>query len=99
LTRFEVQVKNAIEFSGISYKQLGKESAVHPAMISKFMKGERGLTVESVGKILDALGCMLTPPSNRFAPKPTGRPKKVIYDRDQEKPKSLIAEEGGTPKE
>ncbi len=78
MTLFEMQVRAAITFSGISYKQLGKESGVHPAMIGKFMRGERGLTLESVGKILDTLGCVLTVGKNRFAPRPIGRPRKVI---------------------
>jgi hypothetical protein len=47
-------------------------------MIGKFMRGERGLTLESVGKILDTLGCVLTVGKNRFASRPVGRPKKVV---------------------
>jgi hypothetical protein len=37
-----------------------------------------GLTVESMGKILDTLGCVLTVGKNRFALRPIGRPKKVV---------------------
>ena len=35
------------------------------------------MEVESVGKILDRLGCVLTAGKNRFAPRPFGQPKKV----------------------
>ena len=36
-----------------------------------------GLTVESMGKILDTLGCVLAVGKNRFALRPIGRPKHV----------------------
>ena len=78
MTVFEMQVRTVITLSRISYKQLGKESGVHPAMIGKFMRGERGLTLESVGKILDTLGCVLTVQGNRIASRPVGRPKKIV---------------------
>jgi hypothetical protein len=80
MTTFEMQVRAAITLCGISYKQLGKQSGVHPAMIGKFMRGERGLTVQSLGKILDSLGCVLIVGNNSFAsrPRPVGRPKKIV---------------------
>jgi transcriptional regulator with XRE-family HTH domain len=78
MTRFEERVRWAVEMSKMSYSHLGKEANVHPAQIGKFMRGEISLTTESVGKILDALGCNLGPPLNRFEPKRTGRPPKQL---------------------
>jgi hypothetical protein len=38
----------------------------------------RRLTSEGLGKILNALGCMLTAPTRRRDTKPVGRPKKPV---------------------
>jgi transcriptional regulator with XRE-family HTH domain len=78
MTMFEQAVKAAIEASGVTYSQLAKEANVDPSQVGKFMAGKRGLTTETVGRILDALGCTLTAPINRYAPKPVGRPRKYV---------------------
>ena len=44
--------------------------------IGRFMNRDRGLNSETLGRILDKLGCTLTPVINRYAPKPVGRPRK-----------------------
>ena len=56
LSDFELKVSEYIESTGVSYKELGEASGVHPSQISKFMKGERGLSSLSIGRIVDALG-------------------------------------------
>ena len=76
MTMFEQAVRAAIQASGITYSQLAKEANVDPSQVGKFMAGKRGLTTETVGRILDTLGCTLTAPINRYAPKPVGRPRK-----------------------
>ena len=48
------------------------------SQVGRFMYGERGLSSETLGKILDTLDCSLNPPRNRFTPKPIGRPRKTI---------------------
>lgn len=78
-TNFENQVRAAIEGSGLSYSRLAKEAKVDASQVGKFMAGKRGLNSETLGKILDTLGCTLGPPINRFAPKPMGRPRKYVY--------------------
>jgi transcriptional regulator with XRE-family HTH domain len=67
--------------SGISYKQLSKESGVDQSQIGKFMSGKRGLTLDTIGKIMDVLGCSLSLNVKIFSKKPIGRPKKVVFDR------------------
>lgn len=78
MTMFEQAVRAAIQASGITYSQLAKEANVDPSQVGKFMSGKRGLTTETVGRILDTLGCTLTAPINRYAPKPVGRPRKYV---------------------
>jgi transcriptional regulator with XRE-family HTH domain len=81
MTKFEMQVRRHIILSGISYKQLSKESGVDQSQIGKFMTGKRGLTLDTVGKIMDVLGCYLSPNVNIFPKRPVGRPKKLVFDR------------------
>jgi transcriptional regulator with XRE-family HTH domain len=78
MTRFEQQVREVIEASGITYAQLAEEAGVSGSQVGRFMYGERGLNSETLGKILDTLDCSLNPPRNRFTPKPIGRPRKTI---------------------
>ena len=78
MTSFEQQVRGAIEVSGIAYSQLAKEANVDAGAVSRFMSGKRGLTSDTLGRILDTLGCTLGPPINRFAPKRVGRPRKIM---------------------
>lgn len=87
MTMFEQAVRSAVQASGITYSQLAKEANVDPSQVGKFMAGKRGLTTESVGRILDALGCTLTAPINRYAPKPVGRPRIIV---DHKLPKSVV---------
>ena len=75
-SNFECMVKAYIESTGASYKQLGEQAGVHASQISKFMKGERGLSSLSIGRIVDALGCSLLPPTRKFQPPTVGRPKR-----------------------
>src|SRR4051812_6843271 len=75
-TAFEEAVRAAIQASGLTYTQLSREAKVDGTAIGRFMNRERGLNSETLGRILDKLGCTLTPVINRFAPKPVGRPRK-----------------------
>jgi transcriptional regulator with XRE-family HTH domain len=81
MTKFELQIRALITLSGISYKQLSKESGVDQSQIGKFMSGKRGLTLDTVGKIMDVLGCSLSPNVKIFSKRPVGRPKKLVFDR------------------
>ena len=78
-TAFEEAVRAAIQASGLSYTQLAKEAKVDGTSLGRFMNRERGLNSETLGRILDKLGCTLTPVINRFAPNPVGRPRKYVH--------------------
>src|SRR5271157_5110339 len=78
LSDFELKVSEYIESTGVSYKELGEAAGVHPSQISKFMKCQRGLSSLSIGRIVDALGCHLLPPTRKFQPPTVGRPKATI---------------------
>ena len=54
-------LRDAIVESGYNQNQLSKLSGVNRAQINRFVKGERTLTLESAGKIAEALGLELKP--------------------------------------
>jgi len=52
-------IRQAIRASGLSAGQLALASAVHKAVIARFLRGDRTVTVQTAGKLLAALGCEL----------------------------------------
>ena len=54
------QLRDAIRSSGLSLNQLGECCGVDRGRLSRFMRGERGLSLESVEVICKALGLCLT---------------------------------------
>src|SRR5436309_727584 len=76
---FEQQVRAAVEFSGWSYADLSKEAGVAASQIGRFMSGERGLSSEAMGKLLDSIGCTLsTPTKKRERQRKQGRHPKPV---------------------
>ena len=61
------QIKEAIRDSGKTLYRIGKESSVGPDRLSRFMRGERSLSLEAAEKICEALGLRLTdePPTRK----------------------------------
>ncbi len=57
----DAQLRTAIEESGQGQREISRGSGVSQAAISRFLKGERSLTLESASKIFDYLGVRLTP--------------------------------------
>jgi DNA-binding phage protein len=49
------QIREAIQRSGQSLNQLGKQCGVDSARLSRFMRGERGLSLDAVDAIAKAL--------------------------------------------
>jgi hypothetical protein len=62
------QLRDAIRGSGRSLTQLGKESGVPVPSLSRFMKGERTLTLPAVSKLCTTLGLELTKAKPRRRP-------------------------------
>ena len=54
------QLRKAIRDSGQSLTQLGKECQVNPSMLSRFMTGQRGLTLGAAERICKVLRLRLT---------------------------------------
>jgi transcriptional regulator with XRE-family HTH domain len=54
------QLREAIQASGLSLYQLGIDSGVGRDRLSRFMRGQRDLTVEAADKLCQALGLELT---------------------------------------
>jgi transcriptional regulator with XRE-family HTH domain len=52
-------VRNVIRDRGLSYSEVGRLAGVQPSQIGRFMKGERGLTSDSLDRICIALGLEL----------------------------------------
>jgi transcriptional regulator with XRE-family HTH domain len=53
-------IRDAIRDSGISLYQLGRMSHVDSGRLSRFMRGERDLTLEATSQICEALGLDFT---------------------------------------
>lgn len=82
----EQQLREAISSSGQSLNQLGQAAGVSDAQLSRFMRGERTLTLETVGRLCQVLGlhfcrkgtspAATQPPAEEPA-RPRGRPRKA----------------------
>jgi transcriptional regulator with XRE-family HTH domain len=59
----EEQLRAAIRECGMSLTQLGDTTGVDSGRLSRFMRGERDLTLGATTKLCEALGLRLTRPS------------------------------------
>ena len=50
------QIRLAVEASGISQYRLSKEVRISKTSLSRFMRGERGLTLKALDRLADFLG-------------------------------------------
>jgi transcriptional regulator with XRE-family HTH domain len=77
------QVRQAIQDSPLSLLELGQRSGVNQSQLSRFLHGERGLTLAAAAKVCEVLGLELawragTVPPARTSPRPgPGRPPKA----------------------
>jgi transcriptional regulator with XRE-family HTH domain len=76
------QVRQAIQDSPLSLLELGQRSGVNQSQLSRFVRGERGLTLAAAAKVCEVLGLGLAwqggaAPPSRPTPRPgPGRPPK-----------------------
>jgi antitoxin component HigA of HigAB toxin-antitoxin module len=56
------QLRQAIGGCGVSLNQLAKATGVHRAQLSRFLRGERTLTLTAVAKLCAHLGLQLAGP-------------------------------------
>lgn len=82
----EKQLRDAIAASGQSLNQLGHAASVNDGQLSRFVRGERTLTLETVGRLCKVLGlrfCSDAAESSPAAadaegkPRGRGRPRKT----------------------
>lgn len=65
------ELRQAIERSGVSRYSIWQQTGIDQGTLSKFMDGERGLSIESIDKLADLLGLhIITKPEPR---RPKGR--------------------------
>jgi len=57
------QLRRAVRGCGLSLNQLAKESGVHQAQLSRFLRGERSLRLEAADKLCAYLGLRLAGPA------------------------------------
>ena len=58
-------LRDAIDESGKSQYQLAQETGIDKAALSRFVSGERGLTLDTAAKLAAALGLELKPARRR----------------------------------
>ena len=65
-----VLLKEAIQASGLSLNQLGQRAGIDHSRLSRFVRGERDLTLDTVDKLCQVLGLRLTadPAASQLAP-------------------------------
>jgi len=56
---FSTQLRQAIARSGLSQYRLAKLSGIQQSQLSRFMNGERGLSIEGIEKICELIGARL----------------------------------------
>jgi len=86
------QLKKAIRSSDKTLYRVAKESGVGLSPLYRFMAGERGLNIQAVEKLCDALDLQLTPvppkePGQPDQPEPTEPPESPVKKRRPRKEK------------
>ena len=59
-TRFSDQIRQAIENCGKTRYRISKEVGISQPTLSRFMSGERGLTMKALDTLADYLGLNIT---------------------------------------
>jgi transcriptional regulator with XRE-family HTH domain len=57
------QLRRAVAGCGMSLNRLAKETGVHPAQLSRFLRKERSLQLTAAAKLCTYLGLSLTGPT------------------------------------
>ncbi len=74
-----VQIREAIQGSGLSVSEIARRSGVSHPQISRFIHGERTLTLPAAALVCEALGLRLVGPSEAdqpASPTPSTRPSR-----------------------
>src|SRR5262245_39063489 len=57
------QLRQAVRACGLSLNQLARETGLHQAQLSRFLRGERSMRLEAAEKLCEYLGLRLTGPA------------------------------------
>src|SRR5437867_2822857 len=68
------QIRQAIRESGRSLNQLAQACGIDSGRLSRFMRGERDLTLDGASQLCEVLGIRLTDPSGTEKPAPKATP-------------------------
>ena len=81
-------LRGAIQDSGQSLNQLGKQAGVDHGRLSRFVRGERDLTLAAAGRLCHVLGLRLVGKAAEEdgRKKPPRRPRKAQAQDNQEQP-------------
>jgi transcriptional regulator with XRE-family HTH domain len=74
------QLRQAIEDSGITMYKLSQDSGVNRSQLSRFMRGQRDLSLAVADKFCEVLGIGLSTQADALGlgpEKPRGRPRKA----------------------
>src|SRR5437773_2474498 len=83
------QLRRAIRASGQSLNQLGQERGVDSGRLSRFMRGERDLTLEATTRLCQVLGLELTGVPRGRPPKATpGTPPAKDLEATENEPRN-----------
>jgi transcriptional regulator with XRE-family HTH domain len=63
------ELRQAVERSGLSRYSICQQTGIDQGSMSKFMAGERGLTLESIDKLAELLGLHIAADAGRRRPK------------------------------
>jgi hypothetical protein len=66
------ELRQAVERSGVSRYSIWQQTGIDQGSLSKFMDGERGLSIESIDKLADLLGLHICSADAKQA-RPKGR--------------------------
>ncbi len=66
---FEDQLRREIERCGLTRYRISKLTGIDTAVLSRFMSGKVGMSMDSIGCIFDAIDLEIGPRRKRRAPK------------------------------
>jgi transcriptional regulator with XRE-family HTH domain len=86
-------LRQAIQGSGLSYNRLGRLACVDPAQLSRYMLGERDLTVAVASRVCLVLGHELTK-TGEILTEPLAEPPPTTRSRPEDKPPAAVYARG-----
>jgi DNA-binding phage protein len=61
MSTFSEQLQEAIRCSGTSRYAIARDTGLSQALLCRFLQGTRGLSIESINRLMDTLGLEIRP--------------------------------------